>query len=179
MVRRHWGLLGQALRAVPMAAFWTGVMSLLVVSGLQIVDWMCQAMSSTAGDSATRFWGEVGKGLGSFAASGAASGNAAAVGVPLFVAFIAGFFAAMSALAVWVELLMRSAAIYVCVLFFPLVVTARIWPRLEKWATRLLEGLVAIVLSKFVIVAVLSLAAAAIAHGGVSEGFDGVLAGAV
>jgi hypothetical protein len=94
----------------------------------------------------------------------------------LFVALLASIFAALAALAVWVELLIRSAGIYVCVLFFPVVLVARIWPKLEKWAVRLAEALTALILSKFVIVAVLSVAAAAIADSRASEGFNGVLA---
>lgn len=76
----------------------------------------------------------------------------------------------------WVELLIRSAGIYVCVLFFPIVLVARIWPKLERWATRLAEALTALILSKFVIVAVLSVAGAAMAGSRASEGFNGVLA---
>jgi hypothetical protein len=56
------------------------------------------------------------------------------------------------------------------------VLVARIWPKLEKWATRLAEALTALILSKFVIVAVLSVAAAAVADSRASEGFNGVLA---
>jgi hypothetical protein len=56
------------------------------------------------------------------------------------------------------------------------VLVARIWPKLEKWATRLAEALTALILSKFVIVAVLSVAAAALADSRASEGFNGVLA---
>ena len=85
-------MLGQALTAVALSAFWTVVASALVVTGLQIADWMCQA--STAGDSASTFFGNVVKGLGAFAGAGAATGNAGAAGMPLFVGFIAAIWVA-------------------------------------------------------------------------------------
>ena len=66
---------------------------------------------------------------------------------------------------VWVELLIRSAAIYVAVLFLPLVLASLAWPAIAHWCRRLVDTLVALILGKFVIVAVLSLAAGALAGG--------------
>ena len=60
-------------------------------------------------------------------------------------------------------MLIRDAAIYVAVLFLPLVFAGLVWPAAAPWSKRLVETIVAIILSKFVIVAVLSLAASALA----------------
>jgi hypothetical protein len=59
----------------------------------------------------------------------------------------------------------------VVVLMLPLAFAALVWPARRVWAARLVELLVSLVLSKFVIVAVLSLAASAFAVGtpGVGE----------
>ena len=124
------------------------------------------------GPNSRAFFGDVAKAFNTITDDSGPTGAAPA----LFVALLASIFAALAALAVWVELLIRSAGIYVCVLFFPVVLVARIWPKLEKWATRLAEALTALILSKFVIVAVLSVAAAAVADSRASEGFNGVLA---
>jgi hypothetical protein len=64
-----------------------------------------------------------------------------------------------------VELLMRAAAVYVVVLMLPLAFAAFVWPARRVWATRTVELLVSLILSKFAIVAVLSLAAAAFSQG--------------
>jgi hypothetical protein len=64
----------------------------------------------------------------------------------------------------WVELLIRAAAVYVVVLMLPLFFAALVWPARRIWAIRAIELLVALILSKFAIVAVLSLGGAALAH---------------
>ena len=53
---------------------------------------------------------------------------------------------------VWVELLIRAAAVYVAVLFLPLALASLAWPAIAHWCRRLVDTLVALVLGKFVIV---------------------------
>jgi hypothetical protein len=95
---------------------------------------------------------------------------------------------------VWVELLIRSSAVYVAVLFLPLALASLAWPAISHWCRRLVDTLVALILGKFVIVSVLSLAVGALAGGtgstpggastaggsggGSSGGFGAVLGGA-
>ena len=165
-------LVTRALAAVPVAFVLTGGAVALVAALLGITDWACQAISGQTGSDSREFFHDVATAFSKITEEGGPAGAAPA----LFVALLASMFAALAALAVWVELLIRSAGIYVCVLFFPIVLVARIWPKLEKWATRLSEALTALILSKFVIVAVLSVAGAAMAGSRASEGFNGVLA---
>ena len=169
---RNAALITRALAAVPVAFVLTGGAVAVVAALLGVTDWACQAISAQTGPNSRAFFGDVAKAFDTITDDTGAAGAAPA----LFVALLASIFAALAALAVWVELLIRSAGIYVCVLFFPVVLVARIWPKLEKWATRLAEALTALILSKFVIVAVLSVAAAAVADSRASEGFNGVLA---
>jgi type IV secretion system protein TrbL len=170
---RNPAVITRALAAVPTAFVLTGAAVAIIAALLGITDWACQVISRQTGPQGREFFHDVAAAFGELTDSGGAGG----AGVALFVAFLASMFAALGAFAVWVELLIRSAGIYVCVLFFPTVLVARIWPRLEKWATRLAEGLTALILSKFVIVATLSLAAGAMAESRAGEGFNGVLAG--
>jgi hypothetical protein len=60
---------------------------------------------------------------------------------------------------------MRAAAVYIVVLMLPLAFAALVWPARRIWAVRLVELLTSLILSKFVIVAVLSLAGAAFTTG--------------
>ncbi len=90
---------------------------------------------------------------------------------------LAGALIAFAAFVIWLELLLRQAAIYVAVLFLPLGFMAMVWPATAHWLRRLAQGLVAIVLSKFVIVAVMALAASAIDADVVDEGFSVVISG--
>jgi type IV secretion system protein TrbL len=170
---RNPAVITRALAAVPTAFVLTGAAVALIAALLGITDWACQVISRQAGPQSREFFHDVAGAFGKLTDSGGAAGTS----VALFVALMASMFAALGAFAVWVELLIRSAGIYVCALFFPAVLVARIWPKLEKWATRLAEALTALILSKFVIVATLSLAAGAMADSRASEGFNGVLAG--
>jgi hypothetical protein len=103
-------------------------------------------------------------------------------GIPLFGVFLAAIILAIGAFVLWLELIIRDAAIYICVFFLPLTFVAMIWPATGRWARRLVELLVAVVLAKFVIVAILSLATAAIANTDVVNGdgntFERMIAGA-
>ena len=102
-------------------------------------------------------------------------------GIPLFGVFLGAIILAIGAFVLWLELIIRDAAIYVCVFFLPLTFVAMIWPATSRWARRLVELLVAIILAKFVIVAILSLASAAIANTNVATGegntFERMIAG--
>src|SRR5579875_1166965 len=49
-------------------------------------------------------------------------------GVPAFVIFIAGIVVAAATLVLWLELVVRAAAVSAAVLFLPLVLAAAVWP---------------------------------------------------
>jgi TrbL/VirB6 plasmid conjugal transfer protein len=103
-------------------------------------------------------------------------------GIPLFAVFLGALVLAIGAFVLWFEMIIRDAAIYICVFFLPLTFVAMIWPATSRWARRLVELLVAIILAKFVIVAILSLATAAIANTNAVSGdgntFEQMIAGA-
>jgi hypothetical protein len=82
----------------------------------------------------------------------------------------------LGAFSIWLELLLRSAAIYVAVLFLPLGFAAMVWPAGWRWCRRLIEFLIAIIFAKVFIVAIIDMAAAGLGAGGLAS-FEGVLAG--
>jgi hypothetical protein len=102
-------------------------------------------------------------------------------GIPLFGVFLGAIVLAIGAFVLWFEMIIRDAAIYICVFFLPLTFVGMIWPATSRWARRLVELLIAIILSKFVIVAILSLASAAITNTSVPSGdsatFEQMIAG--
>ncbi len=104
-------------------------------------------------------------------AATAAEALALTPGGSQFFAVFVGLLTIMAALALAVELLIREAAVYVVVLMLPLAFAALVWPARRVWAARMVELLVSLILSKFAIVAVLSLATGAFAAGtpGISE----------
>jgi len=84
----------------------------------------------------------------------------------------------VGAFMVFIELAVRDAAVYVALLFLPLALAGLVWPATMRWTRRLAELLAALILSKFVIVAVLSLAASALAAGLGGAGLGVLVSGA-
>ena len=174
-------LLRSVLVNVPLAILLTAVSVTLVQIGLAVTDSMCAAVSGGAGLDTGHFMSTVAAAL---TPVGDAAGQP---GAPGFVLFLGGIAVVVGAVLVWMELLLRSAAVYVAVLFLPLALAGLAWPAISHWSRRLADTLAALVLSKLVIVAVLSLAVGALAGGtgstpsgasGPSTGFASVLGGA-
>ena len=161
LIRAAFGYLPLAMLAVSIAAPLT--MLLLAAS-----DELSAIVSSAAGDAGAHFLGR---------AALAVAGLTVLTGSP-FIAFLVGLFITAGALVLWLELLMREAAVYVIVLMLPLVFAAFVWPARRVWAIRAVETLVALILSKFAIVAVLALGGAALSHS-VGHSVTGFLGGIV
>ena len=90
-------------------------------------------------------------------------------------AFVALF--VLGAVLVWIELVVRSALIYLLVAFAPVVLAARVWPALAGAWHQLCRLGIALIVSKFAISLALGLGAAAVGGGGPSEGGVGTAAG--
>jgi hypothetical protein len=159
LARAAFGYLPLAMLAVSVAAPLT--MLLLAAS-----DQMSAIVSSAAGNAGGRFLGS----------AGLYAGTLSLLSGSPFLVFLIGLFVAAGALVLWLELAIRDAAVYVVVLMLPLAFAAMVWPARRVWAVRAVELLVALILSKFAIVAVLTLGGAALDQSGHSV--TGVVAGA-
>ncbi|MGH3577589.1 MAG: PDZ domain-containing protein, partial [Mycobacterium sp.] len=169
---------------VPMAVLLTAVAVKLVQLGLAVTDAMSATVAHGAGLDAGHFMASV-----TLVLAGPQAGQP---GVPAFILFLGSLAVVCGAALVWIELLIRASAVYVAVLFLPLALASLAWPAIAHWCRRLVDTLVALILGKFVIVSVLSLAAGALAGGtgstptgaggadrsGGGGGFGAVLAGA-
>ena len=167
---------------VPLALLLTAVAVQLVQLGLSLTDAMSSAVAQGTGVDSGHLFDSVIKALGS-PAGAAASAVASPASPPTFIVLLGGLAVVVGAFLLWVELLVRAAAVYVAVLFLPLALASLAWPAIAHWCRRLVDTLVALVLGKFVIVAVLSLGVSAMASGaggsaGGGTNFTWVLAGA-
>jgi hypothetical protein len=143
-----------ALGYLPLAVLAVSVAAPLTMLLLATSDQMSAIVSSAAGGNAARALDEIGGGIGVLSTVD---------GSP-FLAFLLGLLLAGGAFALWLELLVREAAVYVVVLMLPLTFAAFVWPARRVWAVRAVELLIALILAKFAIVAVLTLAAAGLGH---------------
>jgi len=174
VLTRNASVLARAVTVNLPAAFLLTAGAVAVVElMLVITDQASAQVAASVGNDAKAFFSDTGKAL---AAVTAASGGTNPV--PLFAVFLGGLIAAVGAFFVWIELLLRSAAIYVAVLFLPLTFVAMIWPQTARWAKKLLELLFALIVAKFVIVSIMALAAAGLGQSRAEDAFQGVLAGA-
>ena len=169
------GLLARVVLVnVPLAFLGTSVAFAVVQLLIGATDGLSAAIAGASHHDSTRFFevaiddlghlgGQVGKEVGSLGGQAPSEGlgtqAAGSVAMPLFVGFLAAIVGAFAAFFVWLELLMRDAAVYAVALFMPLALAAGIWPRWTGALRRTGEILVAVIGSKFVIVAIVSLAA--------------------
>ncbi|MEX2625544.1 MAG: hypothetical protein WD225_01605, partial [Ilumatobacteraceae bacterium] len=161
---QSWGVLIRALTHLPVAALGTAAAVTLVQVLIDVTDSFSAALLAGTGADTDNFLSGV---FGALTPTGG--------GGVVFGALFVGLFLAFATFVVWVELIVRQAAIYLAVLFLPLGFAAYIWPALSAWLRRLVEVIVALILSKLVIVAALGLAASALAN---QEGFAALVAGA-
>lgn len=170
-------LVRSLLVKLPLALLFTGVSVELVRLGLAVTDNLSARVLATGGADTTRLLQPVGSFL-------AGAGPPSSGAVPAFVVFVGALLVAVASLALWLELVVRAAAVAAATLFLPLALAALVWPAVSHWCRRLAETLAALVLSKLVVAAVLSLAAGAVAggassvgNGDVSGGFAAVVTG--
>src|SRR5207253_4133965 len=93
-------------------------------------------------------------------------GLATTAGTNGFAAVVLGLVAVVAALVLWVELLVRSALIYLLVAISPIGFAAAVCPSARGLLRRLAELLLAVVVSKFVICVALAVGVAALAGAG-------------
>lgn len=157
VMRSDGALLARAVFGyLPLAFLATGIAAPLAMMLLQVTDWLGASVASAAGNQGSHFLVESGTAIG---ALGVAAGSP-------FVTFLIALLTAAGGLILWLELLIREAAVYVVVMMLPLVFAAMVWPARRVWAIRAVEVLVALILAKFAIVSILALAAAALGHSG-------------
>jgi hypothetical protein len=152
-VRRSPQALAATIAGIARAGIGTSLVVALTAIGLQVADQISAAVLSGSPHS---FWSTVAHAWGSGGFGGFGS-SALATLIALVEVFAAVF--------VWLELIVRDAAIYVAVLLFPVGLAASIWPALGAWPARLGRLLLLFVILKPLTLIVLSLAGSAAAAG--------------
>ncbi|MGE0026381.1 MAG: hypothetical protein AB7O78_06825 [Thermoleophilia bacterium] len=164
LLRQDPGLLVRAaFLNLPAAMLLTGLAVAVTQTALAVTDALAAELTAGIAEDT----GSLAQGLSAVSLPGS--------GIPLFASFVLALFMAIAAVFVWIELVLRAAAIYIAVMFLPLFLAAMIWPATSGWIRRLVQLLVAAVLSKLVIVATLSLGLSAFSSG---DSPSAVLAGA-
>jgi type IV secretion system protein TrbL len=163
--------IGRAIPMVAVAGLGTGGVIAVTALLLAVSDALSQAVTAGTGTDLKTALAGASQALSHF---GTPTDSGAA---PIVVALLTGIITVAAGLLLWIELMLRQAAIYAGVLFFPIALAGLAWEPSRRWARRLVETVVALIFSKFVIAAVLSLAVGGLAAGH-GDGAGAVLAGA-
>jgi hypothetical protein len=158
------GMVRLVVREIPAAAVGTVLVGVVATLLLRLTDTASASVLAGAPEDLEAF-------LRRLAVPGAATGFGLLGGVVLALFVLAGLF-------VWVELLVRSALLYLLIAFAPLALAARVWPVTRGAFRRLCELGVALIVAKFAVAVALALGAAALAGGGSQPASAGVAAAA-
>ena len=166
VVRQDLSLITRAVFVrLPFAVLFGVVAVAIVTQALVVTDQLSSTLLATAGHPARveidQLVGAFTPGFGGLALSG-------------FTGVLLALLAAAVAFILWVELIVRSAAVAVATLFIPIALAGLVWSATAHWARRIGETLAALVLTKLVIAGVLALAALSI---GEASGLGGVIQG--
>ena len=144
---------------LPVAAMGMVVASFVVGLLVAVTDNLSALVGSTIGGSGERF----ATGIVHLMEAGMLTGQSGVVG---FLAFLVALVIAVAALLLWMKLVVRRADVLVATLFLPLGFAGMVWESTAHWLRKLAEGLLAFILAKFVITAIVAVGANAIAAGG-------------
>ncbi|MCU1494691.1 MAG: conjugal transfer protein TrbL [Acidimicrobiaceae bacterium] len=156
-------VLRAAFLRLPAAILLSAAAVELVSLGLQASDEMSSALLAAAGHPVEGFVGAL---VADVTGIGALTSGVGGVAIGGFAATLLALVAAIVSFLLWLELVVRSAAVAVATLFLPLALAGLVWPATAHWAKRLAETLAALVLSKVVIAGTLALAGVTMTSGG-------------
>ena len=166
VVRQDLGLITRAVFVrLPFAVLFGGLAVELVTQALAVTDALSSALLAAAGHPARL---EIDQLVGAFSPELGGSVLSGFLGVLL------ALLAAAVAFILWIELIVRSAAVAVATLFIPIALAGLVWSATAHWARRVGEMLAALIFSKLVIAGVLALAALSL---GEATGLSGVIQG--
>jgi hypothetical protein len=168
IVRQDAGTLARTVLVhLPIAAVGTAVAMAIVNLALAASDWLCSVVSGQTGYDADSLFSNLTKTL-----------SRGGIGTEGFALVLVCVLVSVGAFFLTLELIVRTAAIYVAVLFLPLALIGLVWPVTARWGKRLAEMLAVLILSKFVVVAIIAMAVSAVGAGLAGGGLSSLLAGA-
>lgn len=146
------GMLRRIAGNLPLAVAGMVVTTAVVGRLLALTDVLSEAVLAGSGDDALHFLSGFG-----MTVSGATQG---------FAAVVLGLVAVIAALLLWVELIVRASLVYLLVAISPIGFAATLWPTARGLLRKIVELLLAVIVSKFVICVALAIGVAALAGAG-------------
>lgn len=155
--------LGRAVTRLPVAALLTAIAIPAAQFFVATIDALSAGYEAGLGASVEEFSTLMGAAAEPLVTPAVvAGGSPQIVGGAAFGFLLTAVVLIFASFVVWLELVLRQAGVYLLVLFLPLAFAGLVWSPTRSWLAKMTQAFVALIVSKFVIVVVLSTAAAAL-----------------
>jgi hypothetical protein len=157
-LRREPAALTRAVVGMAKSVLGSFVALTLLAAALEVVDQLCLGIVAATGTTVE----QMGERLGLLVA-GLAALNVGAPGVGAIVTIFLAGLAIAGILLVWVSLLVRKALLLVAIVFAPIALAGSAWDHTRAWASRWAMAVLALIVSKLVLVVIFLLATTQVA----------------
>jgi hypothetical protein len=155
MIRREPGALSRAALGLAKSILGSFVALALLATALEITDQLCIGIVNAAGTNMNEMGDKV-----AVLAAGLGAINLSAPGAGAILTIFLASLAIIGAMVVWISLLIRKALLLIAIVFAPIALAGASWDHTRTWVSRWATFVIAMILSKVVLVVIFLLATA-------------------
>ncbi len=155
MIRREPAALSRAALGLAKSILGSFVTLALVGTALEITDQLCIGIVNAAGTNMNEMGDRV-----AVLAAGLGAINLSAPGAGAILTIFLSSLAIIGAMVVWISLLIRKALLLIAIVFAPIALAGSSWDHTRSWLSRWATFVIAMILSKVVLVVIFLLATA-------------------
>lgn len=155
MIRREPAALSRAALGLGKSILGSFVALALVGTALEITDQLCIGIVNAAGTNMNEMGDKV-----AVLAAGLGAINLSAPGAGAILTIFLSSLAIVGAMVVWISLLIRKALLLIAIVFAPIALAGSSWDHTRSWLSRWATFVIAMILSKVVLVVIFLLATA-------------------
>jgi len=155
MIRREPAALSRAALGLAKSILGSFVALALLGTALEITDQLCMGIVNAAGTNMNEMGDKV-----AVLAAGLGAINLTAPGAGSILTIFLASLAIVGAMVVWISLLIRKALLLIAIVFAPIALAGSSWDHTRSWVSRWATFVIAMILSKVVLVVIFLLATA-------------------
>ncbi len=155
MIRREPAALSRAALGLAKSILGSSVVLTLLAAALEITDQLCVGIVHAAGTNMEEMGGRI-----AVLAAALTGLNVAAPGAGAIITIFIGGLAIAAAALVWMSLLVRKALLLIAIVFAPIALAGSSWDHTRGWVSKWASFVIAMILSKVVVVVIFLLATA-------------------
>jgi hypothetical protein len=155
MIRREPAALSRAALGLAKSILGSFVALALIGTALEIADQLCIGIVNAAGTNMNEMGDKV-----AVLAGGLGAINLPAPGAGAILTIFLASLAIIGAMVVWISLLIRKALLLIAIVFAPVALAGSSWDHTRNWVSRWASFVIAMILSKVVLVVIFLLATA-------------------